>query len=335
MRKLLIILLISVSAAAYTQNAMAAAFGALCLQLSDTSGLLKIPVTKDNTLNAVVVIDGQGHSFIRSTDSLPFLKLQLAARQTGNVHLGGIARFEGPLQKIDEGTSQVNLIEWKKMDLFTNRARLGFFAAGVFGNSEAFGIGNFLGPMGIFTKKDSLIGLGSIDGVTVSFKQVQKGRNIFFRRQGMYINPSGVLVDSVSSTPILPSNYFININAGNDTVAIYCPYRIIIGDGVNANEALTVGQAIAGFKGKVSPTRTVMATATIAIADGVIFVNNPAGATTLTLPAAAGNTGRVLEFAINNSATQNITIGSYSTTAVTGGCRQISDGTAWRIISRF
>lgn len=302
---------------------------------SDSSRFLKIPLYTDNTLNAIVVVDGQGRTWIRSIDSLPYLKLQLAAKQIGNVHLGGIARFEGALQKIDEGTSQVNLIEWKKMDLSTNRARLGFFNAGVFGNSDAFGMGNFLGPVSIFAKKDSAIGFGSIDGVTVSFKQVQKGRSIYFRRGGMYVNTSGQLVDSASATLIPVSNYFLEFYAGSDTVTARFNGRIIITDGVNATDAVTVGQATASFKAKVSPTRSVTATATIAIADEVIFVNNPAGATTLTLPSAAGNTGRVLEFAINNSAAQVITIGGYSTSATAGGCRQISDGTAWRIISRF
>jgi hypothetical protein len=296
----------------------------------------------DNSLNSILVQDGQGKLWVRSTDSMPFIKNQLALPQVADIWNTGTTRHVGAFQKVDAVGATSSLLDFYKSDNSTVRSRMGLWNAGVFAGADNFGNINFLGSQAIVTKRDSVFLLGDINGPNVTSYMMKKSSQFLFYRAGLrYDLATNKYIDSTTTAVVNFSGYFLEINAGAGGSALKVTGNaqvtgtVISADATNANELATKGQNDISYKTKISTTKTVTASATNLITDEVTFINNPAAATTITLPAAAGNSGRTLEFAVNNSAVQTITIGPYSTTATTGGCRLVSDGTNWRVISKF
>ncbi|WP_346318174.1 hypothetical protein [Chitinophaga sp. YIM B06452] len=180
---------------------------------------LNAPLSTNNSLNALVVVDGQNKTYIRSTDSLPFIKNQFAGEQGGaEVWVSGRIRSKGSLQRIDDGTNQASLIDWLKSDASTIRGRIGYWNSGVFGSTDTWGALNFLGPAFLAGKKDSTVALGTIDGATISTKLAIRGQNMFLRRSGMIVDLNGALLDSLTGVAVT-SPYFFNVSAGADNTS--------------------------------------------------------------------------------------------------------------------
>lgn len=180
---------------------------------------LGVPLATNNSLNALIVVDGQNKPYIRSTDSLPYVKNQFAGEQPGaELWIEGRVRAKGPIQRIDNGMAQPSLIEWLKSDASTMRGRIGYFNSGVFGTTDTWGALNFLGPAFLAGKKDSTVALGTIDGVTISAKLAIRGQNMFLRRSGMIVDLNGALLDSLTGVAVT-SPYFFNVSAGADNTS--------------------------------------------------------------------------------------------------------------------
>lgn len=177
------------------------------------------PSATNNTLNAIVVVDGQNKSYIRSADSLPYIRNQFAGEQSSSeLWVDGRIRSKGVISRIQDGSNQASLIDWIRSDASTTRARIGFWNSGVMGPADVFGGINFLGPSWLVAKKDSTLALGTIDGSTVSTKFAIRGRNIIMRKSGMIVNLAGALLDSASGNPVSPS-FFLDVDAGGDNTS--------------------------------------------------------------------------------------------------------------------